>query len=59
MVSHVRFDDRADRFCPRRNFAVFWATFGRILRAIRIIRVVELVERIHGTLLGRSFNVFL
>ena len=59
MVSNVRFDDRADRFCPRRDLAVFWATFGRILRAIRIIGVVKLVERIPGTFLGRSFNVFL
>ena len=59
MVSNVRFDDRADRFCPRRDLAVFWATFGRILRAIRIIGVVKLVERIDGTLLSGSFNVFL
>ena len=59
MVSNVRFDDRTDRFCPRRHFAVLWATFGRILRAIRIIGVVELVERIQGTFLGGSFDVFL
>jgi hypothetical protein len=59
MVSNVRFDDRADRFCPRRDLAVLWATFGRILRAIRIIGVVELVERIPGTFLEGSFTVFM
>lgn len=57
MVSNVRFDDRADRFCPRRNLAVLWPTFGRILRSIRIIGVFEFVERIRGTLLGGSFRV--
>jgi hypothetical protein len=59
MVSNVRFDDRTDRFCPRRNLAVFWPTFGRILRAIRVLWVVELVKRIPGTFLEGSFNVFL
>ncbi len=57
MVSNVRFDDRADRFCPRRNLAVLWPTFGRIVRSIRIIGVFEFVERIRGTLLGGSFRV--
>lgn len=57
MVSNVRFDDRTDRFCPRRNLSVFWPTFGGILNAIRINRVVELVERIPGTLLRGSFSV--
>jgi hypothetical protein len=59
MVSDVRFDDRTDRFCPRRNLAVFWPTFGRILRAFRIIGVVEFVEGILGPLLRGSFNVLL
>jgi hypothetical protein len=59
MVSNVRFDDRADRFCPRRDLAVFWATFGRILRAIRIIGVVKLVGQIPGTFLEGSFTVFM